>query len=98
MRLVEHQLKEQESFILGIKLNLANLNKNYMEQRSQLKREQLKSATYAVEKKNLQNCLLGVKLALEETQAKLSQKYPSPNLWNGLTLCQYTRARVKSLI
>ena len=51
--MVEKQLKEQESFILGIKLNLANLNKNYMEQRSELKREQLKSATYAVEKKNL---------------------------------------------
>ena len=74
MRLVEHQLKEQESFILGIKLNLANLNKNYMEQRSQLKREQLKSATYAVEKKNLQNCLIGVKLSLEETQTNLNQK------------------------
>ena len=65
MRLAEHQLKEQESFILGIKLNLANLNKNCMEQRSQLKREQLKCSTYAVEKKNLQNCLIGVKLSLE---------------------------------
>ena len=53
MRMVEKQLKEQESFILGIKLNLANLNKNYMQSRSELKREQLKSSTYAVEKKNL---------------------------------------------
>ena len=39
MRMVEKQLKEQESFILGIKLNLANLNKNYMQSRSELKRE-----------------------------------------------------------
>ena len=38
MRLVENQFKEQESFILSIKLNMANLNKSYMEQRSQLKR------------------------------------------------------------
>ena len=43
MRMVEYQLKDQENFILGIKLNLANLNKNYMEQRSELKREKLKS-------------------------------------------------------
>ena len=41
--MVEYQLKDQENFILGIKLNLANLNKNYMEQRSELKREKLKS-------------------------------------------------------
>ena len=34
MRMVEHQLKEQESFVLGIKLNLANLSKSNMEQRS----------------------------------------------------------------
>ena len=61
MRMVEHQLKEQESFVLGIKLNLANLSKSNMEQRSQLKKEQLKSATVAVEKKNLQNVLSGVK-------------------------------------
>ena len=31
MHLVEKQLSEQESFILSIKLNLATLNKNYME-------------------------------------------------------------------
>ena len=53
---------------------MANLNKNNMELRSQLKREQLKSSTYAVEKKNLKNCLIGVKQSLEETQAELNQK------------------------
>lgn len=72
--MVEYQLKDQENFILGIKLNLANLNKNYMEQRSELKRETLKSQTYSVEKKNLQNCLLGVKQALESTQSALNLK------------------------
>ena len=61
MYMVEHQLEEQGAFILGIKLNLANLNKSYMEQRSELKREQLKSTTFAIEKKNLQNCLIGIK-------------------------------------
>ena len=61
MLMVENQLEEQGAFILGIKLNLANLNKSYMEQRSELKREQLKSTTYAIEKKNLQNCLIGIK-------------------------------------
>ena len=53
---------------------MANLNKNNMELRSQLKREQLKSSTYAVEKKNLKNCLIGVKHSLEQTQAELNQK------------------------
>ena len=61
MLMVENQLEEQGAFILGIKLNLANLNKSYMEQRSELKREQLKSTTYAIEKKSLQNCLIGIK-------------------------------------
>ena len=60
--------------MLGIKLNLATLNKAYMEQRSDLKREQAKSATYAVEKQNLKNCLVGVKQALEATQDSLNQK------------------------
>ena len=45
-----------------------------MEQRSDLKREQLKSQTYAIEKKNLKHCLLGVKQVLETTQDKLNQK------------------------
>ena len=72
--MVEAQLRDQESFVLGIKLNLATLNKAYMEQRSDLKREQVKSATYAVEKQNLKNCLVGVKQALEATQDSLNQK------------------------
>ena len=74
MQMVEAQLRDQESFVLGIKLNLATLNKAYMEQRSDLKREQAKSATYAVEKQNLKNCLVGVKQALEATQDSLNQK------------------------
>ena len=61
MQMVEIQLKDQESFILGIKLNLANLNKNYMEKQSELKREKVLSATYSIEKQNLQHALLSVK-------------------------------------
>ena len=42
MRLVASQLKEQEDFILGIKLNLATLNKSHQEKISDLKHEKAK--------------------------------------------------------
>ena len=42
MYLVESQLKEQEDFILGIKLNLATLNKSHQEKMSDLKHEKAK--------------------------------------------------------
>ena len=74
MRLVEQQLREQESFVLSIKLNLATLNKNYMEQKSELKREQVKSSTYAIEKSNLKSCLVGVKQTLQAAEEDLIKK------------------------
>ena len=53
MQLVEHQLRDQEDFIIGIKLNLAQLNKAHSEKASSLKFQRQKNKGLKYQRDNL---------------------------------------------
>ena len=74
MSLMTKQLREQEEFVLSIKLNLASLNKSYQEKQTELIREKGKQTVLRNENRNLAIALNKIKSVLDETHEEMLQR------------------------
>ena len=72
--MVTRQLREQEEFVLSIKLNLATLNKRYQEKQTELIREKGKQTFIRNENRNLALALNHLKTTLDETHKEMLER------------------------